>query len=59
MQPTGGNLFTEKMEVNLDMFHPGVEDRISGEVGGTNVIAPQRQRRQRNTKFTEKRSDPE
>ena len=59
MQPTGSDLFTDEMEVNLDMFHPGVEDRISREVGGTDVIAPQRRRRQRDTKFTEKRSDPE
>ena len=26
MQPTGGDLFTDKMEVNLNMFHPSVEE---------------------------------
>ena len=59
MKASGGDLFTDKVEINLYMFHPSMENGMRGEVGGTDVIAPQLWRGQRNVKFAEKGSDPE
>ena len=59
MKTSGGDLFTDKVKVNLDMFHPSVENGISREIGGTDVVAPQRRRGQRNVKLAEEGGDPE
>ena len=59
METSGGNFFTNEVEVNLDVFHASMENGISREISGTNVVAPQCWRWQRDVKLTEKRSDPE